>query len=150
MVEFTVGELKDSNKKLNAMQQFHVARRLGTTAVNSLGAIIELLAEAGSLEALLKADVVKMVPVMAQLVKAIGEMSDSDSDYVVMTCLSSVSRSVGSSYAPIQAPGGGLMYVDIELAQMLQIVAKVLEDNFSSFFSALPSLSPGAVAGVQT
>lgn len=146
-VEFQVGGATYRAEKLSAMQQFHVARRLGTAAVNSIGDIMDLMSKVGGVKELLKAGAVEAIPIIAKLVTAVGEMTDANSDYVIMTCMSSVSRKEKGAWARVLSGAGDLMFADIELPAMLQIVGKVLEFNFGNFFGDLLSASPAAGAG---
>lgn len=99
--------------------------------------------EAGAaFKKLLDMDVAEIIEPLA---KALGAMSDADSRFVITTCLSKVQRATGTGdWASVTAANGGLMFADIEMPQMLQIVWKVIEVNLLSFSSAQPALTSAA------
>lgn len=132
--------------KLDAMRQFHVMRRL-TGVASALGDTVGVVSRAGGIKALLEGKGPDPVKVIEPLTKAISAMTDADSEYVIMNCLSVVKRQVAgdTGWAPVVV-SNQLMYQDMDLPVMLQLVWRVLEDNLASFFSALPTglLTPGA------
>lgn len=129
--------------RLGAIPQFHVMRRLSGVAT-ALGEVIGVIMRSGGVKALLEGKGPDPLESLQPMLRAIGSMSDADSEFVIYTCLSVVSRQVpgGTGWAPITT-NGQLMYHDIELPQMMQLVWRVLEANLTSFFSALPSGLPG-------
>lgn len=135
--------------KLDAMRQFHVMRRLSGVA-SALGDTVGVVMRSGGVKALLEGKGPDPVKVIEPLTRAISAMSDADSEYVIMNCLSVIQRQVAgdTGWAPLIS-SGQLMYQDLDLPAMLQLVWRVLEGNLSNFFSALPtgSLTPGAETG---
>lgn len=125
--EFSVAGNTYRAGALNARTQFHVLRRLGSVAI-ALGAILVKDRSADPMLA------------MAPMVTAIGALPDADADYVITNCLSVVTRRQpgDTGWMQIQA-GGALLFPDIDVGVMMQIVWKVLEANLASFFAALPS-----------
>lgn len=134
-----VGEFNYQVGKLDALRQFHVMRRLSGVA-SALGQTLSVIMKSGGVKALLAGEGPDPIEVVEPLMKAVSTMSDADSDFVIMTCLSVVSRQVpgGTGWSPVTV-GGNVMFQDMSLPIMLQLVWRVLEDNLSSFFSALPS-----------
>lgn len=126
--EFEIGGHQYRTGRLSARQQFHVVRRFGTVA-GALGSILE------HLKSPKQTSLAKLEP----LLKAIGDMPDEDVDYIITNCLAVVQTYRGNAWHRVQALSGEMMYSDIELQHMLQIVFEVMKANLSSFFSALPS-----------
>jgi hypothetical protein len=113
--------------KLNALQQFHVVRRLGP-ALMVAGISVEMLRTGITVQA---EDILAMA---GPVIEVIGRMSDADSDYVIFTCLGVVKRKSGNGWADVAAPEvKQLMFQDIELPHMLQLVAEVLRVNLGNF-----------------
>lgn len=80
----------------------------------------------------------------AQAICALSaDVNRSDVDRATELCLASVSREQagGAAYMPIVAPGTRrMMFADIDLMTMLELVWRVLEVNrLPDFFSAFPS-----------
>lgn len=145
MAEFQVGDKTYRSGKLSAMTQFHMVRRLapllggiGAAAAAVRGQIPAAPADPAASplpsETFLQADIIAMVA------DAVGKMSDQDTEYVINTCLSVCQRQQeGNVWAPVTR-SGRMMFEDIDMAQMLQITWRVLQENLSSFFNA-PQLS---------
>lgn len=119
-----IGGQKYRIGRIDARKQFHVARRLAP-----------LLAGLGSLSG--KGE--GFATAVAPLAEALSSMPDSDVDYVLDVCLGACQRVQPNGHAaPIMARGE-LMFEDIDMAQMVQIAIRVIQQNLGSFF-------PGAAA----
>lgn len=129
--EVTLGEHRYVIGRLDTFRQLHVARRLGTV----VGAVLQTLTKGEGGASLGES----LEPIML----ALGRMSDDDVNYVVKSCLAVVSRRQGDSLAPVQTPGGQLMFEDITVSQLMQLSAKVMEAHrVGDFFTDLLSLAP--------
>lgn len=74
----------------------------------------------------------------------LGQLSDADSEYVVKKCLSVVSRVQETGTAKVQSPTGQLMFDDMSMADILQLVSQVIEVNVGDFLrTALSDLNKG-------
>lgn len=128
MSDFTIGGLNYRSTRMDAFTQFHVLRRL-TPVISSLK---DLATAAPSVD--LQASI-------GPLAAAIAAMSDADCNYVLGACLGVVQRQEPGDrgWARIwNADTKHVMFQDIDMAVMLQIALNVLQDAFTSFFSALP------------
>lgn len=67
-------------------------------------------------------------------------MSDEDSEYVVKACLGVTQRKSGGTWAPMLA-GDRMMFNDLKLFEMMEIVEHVLEDHKADFSAAPPALA---------
>ena len=122
--------------KLNAIQQFHIARRMAPVLAvlgESVGALVSLLPKPGQQvgDTELPDGV---IPALASAAEVMAQMSDADSEYVIYTCLGVVARKQGEVYAPILGPQRQFMFSDIEMPAMLQLTFAVVKDNLGSFF----------------
>jgi hypothetical protein len=132
--------------KMPVMQQFHVARRLAPV----LSGVIDALKAAGLDPVKLatmppgsKLGDVDPFAMVEPLGDVLAKVSDDDSEYIIGACLQCVSRAQpnGTGWAFVWVPRGGLMFQDMELPEMLQLVWKVLESNLAGFFSGQNSSS---------
>jgi len=128
MTEFQVNGRQYRADRMNAMTQFHVVRRLARIlpAMKGLAAVLPSMKHG---------DLDTMAEALAPVVEAISSMSDEDSEYVLGSCLSLVSR---------QQPEGGWarlwssaasrpMFDDLTMPEMLQIAVHVLMGSIGPF-----------------
>lgn len=117
--------------KLNALAQFHVTRRL-LPALATAGIGLAQLKEMEGLD--------DLMALAIPLSDVVSKMSDADSNYIIFTCLQVVSREEvvepgkPGKYAPVVS-GNQLMYSDIDMMQMLRLVAEVVKDNLGGFLT---------------
>lgn len=133
--EFELGGHKYRYSKIDARRQAHVARRLVPVV--------------SSLADLTKVDGLSDLAALAPVAKAVASMPDADFDYVLDVCLSVTQREQagGTGWAPIWSEGAKqIMFSDIDLAVMMQIVAKVIQGNLGNFF---PGNLPGSIAAAS-
>lgn len=154
-MEFRIGDVNYRTQPMDAFKQWHIMRRLGAALTGDIievaNRVIELRRKAAlsgenwMIELMGATDIIEMVPVIEPLIRSLGRMSDQDSNYVILSCMSVVSRQVpgGSAWAPLVASDGvSLMYSDIQMPDMIKIVGYVLRDNLQSFFGGLLSTAP--------
>jgi hypothetical protein len=111
--------------RIDARKQFHVARRLAPLLAGMTGLPDKAAGFSGFI---------------GPLTDALSGMSDEDVDYVLDVCLGVCQRMQPNGHgAPVIARGGGLMFEDIDMGQMVQLAVKVIQQNLSGFF-------PGAAA----
>jgi hypothetical protein len=113
--EFQIGAHHYRAGRLSAKDAFHVARRLGYV-LTALG--IE------------KGDAFK--PTSENFARIIlvtsGQVPQADMDFALNTCLGVVKRRIGDhqGWAAITTSAGAMMYDDIDMSAMLQIVWHVI------------------------
>lgn len=117
--------------KLTPFQQFHIARRLAP-ALWAMSESAEAVATGDAEDGVLS----KFKPVA----DVISKMSDTDSEYILSTCLSVVQRQQGNGWAQIKPAGaaGLFAFEDITLQTMMQLTFEIIKENLGSFFAALP------------
>lgn len=134
--------------RLNAMQQFHVMRRLYAVSA-ALGEGFDTLRKQGGAETLLqKEKETNILEIITPLIRAIGQMSDQDAEYIISTCLGVVERQGAGGWSRVQVAPGQLMFQDIDMPCMMALTWRVLETNLSGFFFDLLSGFPAAM-GVE-
>lgn len=142
MAEFQLNGQLYSAGRLNAKQQFHVARRLAPLlkgfgdVVKNAGGIFSIVEKhfAGKLkEDLKKIDPFEMVQPLAD---ALNEMSDENANYIIDACCGVTQRRTGSAWGPVIAPNGMPMYPDMDWSVIIMIVIKVVEANLLNFTDA--------------
>lgn len=139
MAEFSIGDNQYRSGRMNAFQQFHVARKLGP-----------VLAKIGP--AIMQASDQDWLARLEPLVEAMAAMPEEDCNYILTRCLAVVSRFQGAAWAQVwNEPAKRLMFEDIDMSVMIQIAIQVLGDNLSNFFTVPPSsLSPLASQAFDT
>lgn len=121
--------------KIDAMKQFHIARRLGPVLVDLIPALkdfrdVEKLSDNEKLEAIGKF----MTPIM----QGMSKLSDDEAEFVLYNLLSSVEFQQGSGNWARMSNGAVLMFQDFELPMLFQLAGKAFQFNLSGFTSALP------------
>jgi hypothetical protein len=120
---------------INAVQQFHITRRLAPV-------IGKFSALRGNPRDLSK-DPEKILQAIGIVADALARLSDFDADYCLFGLLKSVTRkqSNGLGWAPITTESS-LMFDDITMPTMLKLAWFSMQLNFASFLDALPSALP--------
>ena len=136
MLEFKVGDNNYRAKKMNAFQQFHVARRLAPL-------ISEMMEMGDTLQAIGETEPTKLIVPFAA---ALSRISDEDCNYVLGLCLSMTQRQQGNGSGPVWTDvwndrAKRIMFQDLDsLGSMIEVVSQILQDNLTGFFSGV---SPG-------
>jgi hypothetical protein len=133
-MEIDINGAKFSTGKLNAMQQFHVARRLAPILLafgSAAGAAVKQLDNSGSISG-----DIALLGEMGPVAEAIAQMSDIDSEYVLSNCLSVCQRQDGAAWQKVYQMNGGFLY-PMEIDVMMRLTATVIKENLGNFFSAL-------------
>jgi hypothetical protein len=118
-MDFEINGQQYRSGKLNARQQFHIARRLAPVL--------------GGLATASQGKTDTFATFLQPIADAIAGMSDADCDYVLDNCLAVVQRQQGSSWANIFV-NKAQMFDDIDMGVMLQIASKVITENLGGFF----------------
>lgn len=128
--------------KLSAMKQFFIFKRLlpvvGTIAVASgiLPKVMSGDTESAKTEIMGRVD--ELSSSIGPICQGIASMKDEDSEFVIFTCLDTVQRRTGGAWSRITVQGSNrLMFEDMDLPTILQLVGKVIMENMAGFFSLL-------------
>lgn len=116
-MDFVINGINYKASKLPAIKQFHIVRRVAP----------------------LLAGMTDKDKALEGIMNGIGSLKDEDANYILFGLLSCVEREqVGHGWAKV-CVGESLMFQDIDLGVMFQIATKAFQENYQSFFNALPS-----------
>jgi hypothetical protein len=140
MSEVELGGQRYLIGKMSGRTQFHVARRMAPV-IKGLVPMFGRMNGANGATLVRDGESGQMVPegitlfeAVAALTDTIGMMSDTDANYVLDRCLEAVRFRSAERWAPLTAPGGGLMLQQADdLAVQLRLVWEVLVENLGSF-----------------
>lgn len=118
-MEIEIGDQKYAIRKMDAISQFHIARKLAPI-IAAMGDTLQV--EDDGLKA--------FVP----LAEAIAGLPEDDVNAVIDRCLSVVSRSNGAGWSPVwNGAAKRPMFDDIDMVAMLQLVVAVIKDALGNF-----------------
>lgn len=132
-MEFEIKGVQYRTAKLSVFDQLKVSRKLLPVLAGMLADFqgIKSAAEGG--------DVYKaMETALPKIADSLAGMSEEDTNAIIFPCLSVVSRQNGKSWSPVMSQGE-LMFDDIDLMSMLQMVGRVVGDSLGNFLPALPA-----------
>ena len=157
MIEFPINGLKFRAGKLDVFKQLHVSRKVAPVLPKLMRVFLEFDKAAKTPAAVVDPtgtapadglDLAALASAAEPLAKVLAEMPDADVEYVVNTCLSVVAINKANHWADVLAPSGILMFDEIDMPVMLQLVAKVIQDSLgpflSGFLAKVPSTNPTA------
>lgn len=127
-----INDVTYSTGRLPAKVQFHVVRRLGKV-LGKLSGMAGLI-KAGTTPEELQADPEFGMAMLEPLAEGLAEMSDEAADYVIDHCLAVVERKQASGGMASVMVAGKLMFEDMDMGVMIQLVWAVLQENLSGFF----------------
>lgn len=131
MNELEVAGHRYQVSKLDVIKQFHIARRLGPVLVVA-GVTVDMLRQG------MRVDANDLVAMAGPVMQVVSQMTDEESQYILLSCLSACKRLEASSWAPMVTPDGKqLLYQNMELPEMLRIVCEVLKVNLGNFLTEL-------------
>lgn len=132
MAEFEIGGKAYRSAKMDAFSQFHVMRKLAPifAGLDDVSAILSAVRGGDDGGEPRKA--------VGAIAKVISDMPEADMNTILSRCCAVTSRQVGAAgYAPIwNEQAARLMYDDIEWLDLVQIVARVIQDNLGNFSAA--------------
>ena len=131
MADLVVNGEQYRTGKLTAFQQFHIARRLAPVffALGGVRGRVEQAAQVTDAP-----DVDTLLEAFEPLAEAVSQLSDADSEYVLKACFLVGAKQQGPAWAPLLAPNGALMFQDMDLKTMMQIVITTVQENLGGFF----------------
>lgn len=137
MTEFDLGGHTYRIRKLPAMQQFHVHRRIAPLLPPLLPAfstIVKQRKEGGNAMDFLES----LAPLLQPVADALADLKDEHAEFVYGNCLSAVQRKDGKGWANIYILStGSLMFQDIDAVQQIRMVVRVIQDSLGPFIQGL-------------
>lgn len=131
-MEFEIKGVNYRASKLSVFDQLKVSRKLLPVLAGMLGDFqsIKTATQGG--------DVYKALETaLPKIADSLAEMSEEDTNAIIFPCLSVVARQNGKVWAPVMSQNE-LMFDDIDLMSMLQIVGRVVGDSLGNFLPAAP------------
>ena len=140
-MECTIKGMNYRANKLGVFEQLKVSRKL-------LPILAGLMADFSSIKAMLptttkldSGNLDKLEPVFNTLLPRIADelskLTEEDTNAIIHPCLAMVVRENGKQWTPVFR-SGELMFDDIDLFSMLQLVARVVADSLGNFLPELP------------
>lgn len=131
--EIEIGGNVYSIGKMNAMEQFHVSRRVAPI----LPSLAPLLTRLKHQDQTQVSSLDLMMATLQPLADGIAAMSDADSEYVINTCMAVVQRQQAGGWRRAWNDHGAPMFEDIDMAVMLQLAGRVIASNLAPFIAGL-------------
>jgi len=131
-MEFEIKGVNYRASKLSVFDQLKVSRKLLPVLAGMLGDFqgIKAAAQGGDVNKAIES-------ALPKIADSLAEMSEEDTNAIIFPCLSVVARQNGKVWAPVMVQGS-LMFDDIDLMSMLQIVGRVVGDSLGNFLPAAP------------
>ncbi|MCT1420032.1 hypothetical protein M3G69_00075 [Klebsiella aerogenes] len=140
-MECTIKGVNYRANKLGVFEQLKVSRKL-------LPILAGLMTDFSSIKAMLptttkldSGNLDKLEPVFNTLLPRIADelskLTEDDTNAIIHPCLAMVVRENGKQWTPVFR-SGELMFDDIDLFDMLQLVARVVADSLGNFLPELP------------
>ncbi|MCS7489200.1 hypothetical protein KQE47_01245 [Raoultella planticola] len=131
-MEFEIKGVDYRTAKLDVFQQLKVSRKL-------LPVLADLVSEFSTLKAQAAAgnSSVVLESVLPKIADTLAALPDDDVNAVIYPCLGVVSRQHQKGWVKV-FDQGALMFDDIDLFTMLQLVARVVADSLGNFLKELP------------
>jgi len=147
-MEFELKGQQYRTAKLDVFTQLKVSRKL-------LPVLAGLMSEFGTIKALLPSkapaaeggepasySISDLAPLFEKVIPKIADtmsaLSEEDTNAIIFPCLTVVSRQHGKGWTPVFTQGE-LMFDDIDLFNMLQMVGRVVGDSLGNFLPELPA-----------
>lgn len=136
---FTIGARQFKLRKIHAMKQYHIVRRIAPILAEFLPVIqdiVKLSKDKGDVNEAQKFEQIALLA--APLLRGLSKLSDKDSDHVLYGLLTAVEmQQDGMGWARLST-GEQLMFDDLSLPILLQAAGRSFLYNLSDFFDVLP------------
>jgi len=133
-MQFTVNGHDYATTKMRVLDQLNLTRRLAP----AIGVGISKIGVSGMKDAVTEEltkeqaeeRAIALVPIFLEVY---ASLSEDDANWITMKCLECVQRRSDQGYAFV-ARSGEIMFDDIELPEILQLIGHVIRENLASFF----------------
>ena len=133
MNEITIAGNTYRYGKLNAIEQFHLERRILPLVFSAFPAFSSVMGEKGEDAVISWEEVIEKSKPLAD---TLSGMSDEDAEYVTRTCLGVVHRKQGMEWSPVMSDGN-LMFDDLDAFEMVLLSFFVIRRNLANFMQKL-------------
>ncbi|EBV1497549.1 hypothetical protein CEK77_20735 [Salmonella enterica] len=150
-MEFEIKGVKYRTAKLSVFEQLKVTRKLLPVLagmMSDFGSIRSLLPADGKIDGA-KFDALKPVfeTLLPRIADELSSLTEDDTNAIIHPCLAVVSRKHMGGWTPV-FNSGQLVFDDIDLLTMLQLVARVVADSLGNFLPvSLTSETPDQTQG---
>jgi hypothetical protein len=134
MADFTVGGKQFKTKHMDLFVQAKVVKRFGR-----LGFIMSFIQESLTKGEPLDKTIVTNIPA---IMMAVGSLNDPDFEFIRDACLDAVQVQLNGSWGPLRSSSGALMWGDMSLMELCQVLGHVIRDIFFPFFREVAAISP--------
>lgn len=140
-MEFEIKGDKYRTSKLSVFDQLKVTRKLLPVLagimpdIQSIKSAVVPKGDGGTNSEAVYAVMEKALPKIAE---KLSDMTEEDTNAIIFPCLSVVARQNGKVWAPVMN-SGELMFDDIDLMSMLQMVGRVVGDSLGNFLPVAPA-----------
>lgn len=134
MQDVKIGDNSYRVAKLPAIKQLNLARKL-TPVVAGMGSMI------GAFDAENLEQIANSLKDFKPFADALAAMPDEQFEGLMLLCLTAVSRQSGSVFTPLLASNGAMMFDDVDLPTLLQLIWVVIQENVLGYFLAPASNS---------
>lgn len=137
-MEFEIKGVTYRTSKLSVFDQLKVSRKLLPLLagimpdIQSIKSAVTPKADGGADSAAVYGVMEKALPKIAE---KLADMSEEDTNTIIFPCLSVIARKNGNNWAPVMN-SNVLMFDDIDLMSMLQMVGRVVGDSLGNFLPA--------------
>ena len=140
-MDFEIKGVTYRTGKLSVFDQLKVTRKLLPVLAGILPDIQSIKSAAapkgdGSSDSLAVYGV--MEKALPKIAEKLADMTEDDTNAIILPCLSVIARKNGSAWVPVMN-SNQLMFDDINLMDMLQMVGRVVGDNLGNFLPAAPA-----------
>ncbi|AVG77951.1 phage tail assembly chaperone [Pantoea ananatis] len=140
-MEFQIKGIDYRTSKLSVFDQLKVSRKLLPVLAGLLaeyGSIRDMVPKKGGTDADPESYSAIFEKVLPKVADQLAALSEEDTNAIIFPCLAVVSRRQDkNSWVPV-ARQNELMFDDIDLLSMLQMVGRVVGDSLGNFLPALP------------
>ncbi|NIF20260.1 phage tail assembly chaperone [Candidatus Pantoea multigeneris] len=140
-MEFELKGVQYRTAKLSVFDQLKVTRKL-LPVLAGLMSDFQSIRDGARLTAEDPQSAEKVYTLLESLLPKIADVlsgfSEEDTNAIIHTCLARVARQHGRGWSPVFSQGE-LMFDDIDLMSMLQMVGRVVGDSLGNFLPAAPA-----------
>lgn len=140
MIEFQLGARDYRMDKLNAIQQFHVSRKIAPLIPALIPVFLQIAkkGEKGLGSLANEESLAQIGPLLQPFADSIASLPDATVDYLIDTCLSVVRRNREGNWAPVwSSQHKTLMFDDMDLGALMPLIVRVITENLGPFIKGL-------------
>ena len=118
--------------RVDAIQQFHVARRLAPIQIR-MGVSGAQLAKTAEVD-----EVAMMAAIMGPIADMVATMPEADVNYIINMAMNNTMREQGEGKWARVMVSDKMMFADIGVPQLMRLTIAFVQENLGGFFDQLP------------